>query len=174
MKVNVTYDITRVSLRSDLAVNVNKKTPVIELTGEVYSEMEEELKKRARNNREYRSGMKLGVAAIILGFASAVPISIFLIEAAAMGLAAIGVGVDDIKKYMVAIIPQKGSNRFLLITRKFDVKLDSISGLQDYKFTNKKNCPNCNKKISGTSKKIKNDDTLYECPNCGKKIILCI
>lgn len=99
---------------------------------------------------------------------------LMIIEGVAAGLSAIGVATNDIKKYMLAIIPDGNSERLLLIKRNYQPELDTIITLDHYKFTPKDKCPNCSSKIKSVKKLVKKEDLLYTCPKCSKKIIICI
>lgn len=189
MRKNYKYPIVSVMDRNSLVDELNNKTMVIELKGEAYETLVGELKKSAKEYKDNKLSAKIYGAGAFITFFSA-PLLWFLAEGIATAFSLAGMAKNDMKKYMIATIPTfdervaavfglsmptspDGLNRFILIRKDFDSELDSIQGLEEYRFTNKNKCPYCSKTIKSMKKLIKAEDTIYTCPECAKKTIIC-
>lgn len=172
MKKNYSYSITSVSTRNELADALDNKEMVVELKDEVYSTLAKEMKESAHSNRKNRKDAKFfAIFTVVTAFISW---PIMLIEGIAAGFSALGVATNDIKKYMIAIVPDEDGDRLLLINRKFQPSLDQIVTLEQYRFTSNGECPYCSAKIKSVKKLVKKEQALYTCPKCSKETIICI
>lgn len=172
MRKNHNYSITSVSTRNELADALDNKEMVVELKDEVYSTMAKEMKESAHSNRKNRINAEgYAVGAVLSAF---IAWPLMLIQGIVAGFNALDLATSDIKKYMIAIVPDEDGDRLLLINRKFQPSLDQIETLEQYRFTENGECPYCSAKIKSMKKLVKKEQTLYTCPKCSKETIICI
>ena len=169
MRKSYNHSVEIVNNRNELVDAMEGEKAVIEIQGELYKEMEDEIIQEFKNTRT--ADKLTGALGIVSGLEILIASAIPPLAIAQFALAIVLNRQNSKKafyKYNLFVFTHEGITKFFLIHKAYDAKLDSITGYEDFVFTKGKTCPACKTKIS---KELLKTGSPVLCDKCKKTII---
>ena len=169
MRKSYIHSAEIVNTRNELVDAMEEEKAVIDIQGELYKEMEEEILKEYNGTRA--TDKVADVLALFSGAGIVIATSFPPLAIANFALAMVLKHQNHKKaffRYNLFVFTHEEEAKFLLIHKAYDAQLDTITGYEDLVFTKGKICPACKSKISKEA--LKTGLPVF-CDNCKKTII---